>query len=93
MFTRRSGATSPSSTPTSCTSRAASATATRCARELAALDADTYLTELKGAAIDLVAEDALARGRRVVLAGNDVVSAGLDEALLALAARRRCRCA
>ena len=50
-----------------------------------ALDADTYLTELKGAAIDLVAEDALARGRRVVLAANDVVAPGLDEALLALA--------
>jgi cyclic 2,3-diphosphoglycerate synthase len=55
------------------------------ARELAVLDADTYLTELKGAAIDLVAEHALARGRRVVLAANDVVGAGLDEALLALA--------
>ncbi len=54
-------------------------------RELAALDADTYLTELKGAAIDLVAEDALARGRRIVLAANDVVAPGLDEALLALA--------
>ncbi len=55
------------------------------ARELATLDADTYLTELKGAAIDLVAEDAFARGRRVVLAANDVVGTGLDEALLALA--------
>ena len=55
------------------------------ARELAGLDADTYLTELKGAAIDLVAEDALARGRRVVFAANDVVGAGLDEAFLALA--------
>jgi cyclic 2,3-diphosphoglycerate synthetase len=54
-------------------------------RELATLDADTYLTELKGAAIDLVAEDALARGRRIVLAANDVVAPGLDEALLALA--------
>jgi cyclic 2,3-diphosphoglycerate synthetase len=54
-------------------------------RELATLEADTYLTELKGAAIDLVAEDALARGRRVVLAANDVVAPGLDEALLALA--------
>jgi cyclic 2,3-diphosphoglycerate synthetase len=54
-------------------------------RELATLDADTYLTELKGAAIDLVAEDALARGRRVVLAANDVVAPGLDDALLALA--------
>jgi cyclic 2,3-diphosphoglycerate synthetase len=54
-------------------------------RELASLEADTYLTELKGAAVDLVAEDALARGRRVVLAANDVVAPGLDEALLALA--------
>jgi cyclic 2,3-diphosphoglycerate synthase len=53
-------------------------------RELDSLDADTYLTELKGAAIDLVAEDALAHGRRVVLAANDVVGLGLDEALLAL---------
>ena len=54
-------------------------------RELRDLDADTYLTELKGAAIDLVAEHAFERGRRVVLAGNDVVAPGLDEALLALA--------
>jgi cyclic 2,3-diphosphoglycerate synthetase len=54
-------------------------------RELASLQADTYLTELKGAAVDLVAEDALARGRRIVLAGNDVVAPGLDEALLTLA--------
>jgi cyclic 2,3-diphosphoglycerate synthetase len=52
--------------------------------ELARLDADTYLVEVKGAAIDVVAEDALARGRRVVLAANDVVGDGLDEALLAL---------
>jgi cyclic 2,3-diphosphoglycerate synthetase len=53
--------------------------------ELAGLEADTYLVELKAAAIDVVAEDALARGRRVVLAANDVVGDGLDEALLALA--------
>ena len=53
-------------------------------RELLELDADTYLTEIKGAAIDLVAEHALERGRHVVLAGNDVVAPGLDEALLAL---------
>jgi cyclic 2,3-diphosphoglycerate synthetase len=52
--------------------------------ELARLDVDTYLVEVKGAAIDVVAEDALARGRRVVLAANDVVGDGLDEALLAL---------
>jgi cyclic 2,3-diphosphoglycerate synthase len=53
-------------------------------RQLASLEADTYLTELKGAAIDLVAEHAVAHGRQVVLAANDVVSPGLDEALLAL---------
>ncbi len=54
-------------------------------RELSGLEADTYLVEIKGAAIDLVAEHALARGRRVVAAANDVVAPGLDEALLALA--------
>jgi len=54
------------------------------AAELERVEADTYLVELKGAAIDLVAEHALARGRRVVLAANDVVAPGLDEALLAL---------
>jgi cyclic 2,3-diphosphoglycerate synthetase len=52
--------------------------------ELAALDADTYLVEIKAAAIDVVAEDALARGRRVVFADNEVVGAGVDDALLAL---------
>ncbi len=52
--------------------------------ELATLDADTYLIEVKAAAIDVVAEDALVRGRQVVLAANDVVGEGLDEALLAL---------
>ncbi|MHB8468589.1 MAG: 2,3-diphosphoglycerate synthetase [Gaiellaceae bacterium] len=55
--------------------------------ELERVEADTYLVELKAAAIDVVAEYALAHGRRVVLAGNDVVAAGLDEALLALAPR------
>jgi cyclic 2,3-diphosphoglycerate synthetase len=48
------------------------------------VDADTYLVELKAAAIDVVAEHALAHGIRVVLAGNDVVAPGLDEQLLAL---------
>ncbi len=52
--------------------------------ELAELEADTYLVELKAAAIDVVAEHALARGARVVLAANEVVAPGLDEALLAL---------
>jgi cyclic 2,3-diphosphoglycerate synthase len=54
------------------------------AAELEHVDADTYLVEVKGAAIDLVAEHALARGARVVLAANDLVADGLDEALLAL---------
>jgi cyclic 2,3-diphosphoglycerate synthetase len=54
------------------------------ALELALVDADTYLVEVKAAAIDVVAEHALARGRRVVLAANDVVSEELDEALLGL---------
>jgi cyclic 2,3-diphosphoglycerate synthase len=52
--------------------------------ELALVDADTYLVEVKAAAIDVVAEHALARGSRVVLAANDVLSEELDEALLAL---------
>src|SRR4051794_2224782 len=58
------------------------------ARELEAVDADTYLVELKAAAIDVVAEHALAHGKRVVLGANDVVGDGLDEALLALAPER-----
>ena len=40
--------------------------------ELERVDADTYLVELKAAAVDVVVEHALAHGRRVVLAGNDV---------------------
>jgi cyclic 2,3-diphosphoglycerate synthetase len=53
--------------------------------ELARVDADTFLVELKAAAVDVVAEHALARGKRVVLAANDVVAPGLDDALLELA--------
>jgi len=56
--------------------------------DLETLDADTYLAELKGAAIDVVAEHALANGKRFVLAANDVVGEGLDEALLSLAPSR-----
>jgi len=52
--------------------------------ELARLDADTYLVELKAAAIDVVAEHALERGARVVLAWNEVVADGLDDAILGL---------
>ena len=48
------------------------------------VDADTYLVELKGAAIDVVVEHALTKGIRVVLAANDLVG-DYDEALLSLA--------
>lgn len=41
--------------------------------QIASLDADTYLIELKAAAIDVVAEHALQQGKRVVLARNDVL--------------------
>jgi len=57
--------------------------------ELAGVDADVFLIELKAAAVDVVAEAALARGADVVLAANDVVSvaddADLDELLLEMA--------
>jgi cyclic 2,3-diphosphoglycerate synthetase len=53
-------------------------------RELAGIEADTYLVELKAAAIDVVAEHALAHGARLVLAENEVVADGLDEAILSL---------
>jgi cyclic 2,3-diphosphoglycerate synthetase len=52
--------------------------------ELERIDADVYLVELKAAAVDVVAEAALAHGVEVVLAANDVVSPELDERLAAL---------
>jgi len=52
--------------------------------ELARVDADTYLVELKAAAIDVVAEHALGHGARVVLADNEVVAPGFDERVLSL---------
>jgi cyclic 2,3-diphosphoglycerate synthase len=52
--------------------------------ELEHVDADVYLVELKAAAVDVVAEAAVARGAEVVLAANDVVSDELDERVLAL---------
>jgi len=52
--------------------------------ELDGLEADVFLVELKAAAIDLVAQAALERGADVVLADNEIVAEGLDEALLAL---------
>jgi cyclic 2,3-diphosphoglycerate synthetase len=52
--------------------------------ELERIEADVYLVELKAAAVDVVAEEALARGAEVVLAVNDVFSPELDERLAAL---------
>jgi cyclic 2,3-diphosphoglycerate synthase len=58
--------------------------------DIGGLDADVFLTELKAAAIDVVAEAAEARGVPVVLAANDVVSLegepDLDAEVRALAA-------
>jgi cyclic 2,3-diphosphoglycerate synthase len=45
----------------------------RLRRELETTDAETFVVELKAAAIDVVAEEAQRRGIRVVLAANDVV--------------------
>jgi len=55
-------------------------------RLLEETDADTYLVELKAAAVDVVAEHAAAHGKRVVLAGNDVVAldGDLDAAIAGL---------
>jgi cyclic 2,3-diphosphoglycerate synthetase len=53
--------------------------------ELERVDAEVYLVELKAAAVDVVAEAALARGAEVVLAANDVLSEELDERVIALA--------
>jgi cyclic 2,3-diphosphoglycerate synthetase len=56
--------------------------------ELERIDAEVYLVELKAAAIDVVAEAALARGATVVLAANDVASPELDERLASLVPAR-----
>ncbi len=57
--------------------------------ELAGIDAETFVIELKAAAVDVVAAEAERRGVRVVLARNDVVPlAGepdLDDELVRLA--------
>ena len=52
--------------------------------ELSGVEADTYLVELKAAAVDVVAEHALEHGARVVFAADDVIADGLDERILAL---------
>ena len=61
------------STPTSCSSRATCPTARALAEDLRAVDADTFVVELKAAAIDMVAEAALERGAKLVFADNEVV--------------------
>jgi cyclic 2,3-diphosphoglycerate synthetase len=43
------------------------------AEDLRAVDADTFVVEIKAAAIDLVAEAALERGAKLVFADNEVV--------------------
>ena len=53
-------------------------------RDLAATDAEVFLVELKAAAIDVVAEAAAERGIPLVLARNEVVAPGLDDALVEL---------
>jgi cyclic 2,3-diphosphoglycerate synthetase len=44
------------------------------AKDLRNVDADTYVVEIKAAAIDMVAEAALERGVRLVFADNEIVS-------------------
>ncbi len=56
--------------------------------ELDRVDADTYLVEIKAAAIDVVAEAAVARGRELVFADNELVGEGMDQAVLELAPER-----
>jgi cyclic 2,3-diphosphoglycerate synthase len=53
--------------------------------ELQGIDAETFLVELKAAAVDVVAEAASDRGARVVFLDNEVLAPGLDDQLLALA--------
>ena len=53
--------------------------------ELEATDAETYVVELKAAAVDAVVEHARSRGAKVVLLDNEVVAPGLDDELAALA--------
>jgi cyclic 2,3-diphosphoglycerate synthase len=58
-------------------------------RELDEVDAETFVIELKAAAVDVVAEEAARRGVRVVVAANDVIplpgEPDLDEACERLA--------
>ena len=56
--------------------------------DLQRTDAEVFLVELKAAAIDVVAEEAAARGVEVVLADNEVLAPELDEAILRLVPER-----
>ncbi|HEY6151429.1 MAG TPA: hypothetical protein VIW19_12985 [Gaiellaceae bacterium] len=52
--------------------------------ELEQVDAEVYLVEIKAAAIDVVAETAIERGRQLVFADNELVGDGVDAKLLSL---------
>jgi cyclic 2,3-diphosphoglycerate synthase len=54
-------------------------------QDLASVDAEVYVVEIKAAAIDVVAEVAAERGVELVFADNEVVAPGLDDLLLGLA--------
>ena len=58
--------------------------------ELQTVDADVFVVELKAAAVDVVVEEAVRRGVRVVIAANDVIpldgEIDFDEELERLAA-------
>jgi cyclic 2,3-diphosphoglycerate synthetase len=62
-------------------------------RELETVDADVYLTEIKAAGIDVVAEAGVKRGVEIVLAANDLLPCpgqpDLDPALRTLAEAAR----
>jgi cyclic 2,3-diphosphoglycerate synthetase len=62
------------------------------AAELPDVEADVFLVELKAAAVDVVAEHALARGAELMLAANDPISSpgepDLDANLLEVAGIR-----
>jgi cyclic 2,3-diphosphoglycerate synthetase len=65
------------------------------AKELAQIDAEIFLVELKAAAVDVVIEEAVARGCEVGLIDNELVplegEPGLEPALLELAQQARAK--
>jgi cyclic 2,3-diphosphoglycerate synthetase len=52
--------------------------------ELKHVEAEVFLVEIKAAAIDVVAEAAVARGSELVFADNELVGENIDEQVLAL---------